>query len=101
MTTHRHYVFATTLDRGHQEVANLLWQRCDEEWWFTEPEVTTEGQLEFSFWTAGRDVWFCHLRATRLAVDCVYAAGGTEADVPIPSFTKKAPHMNRGHLVTG
>lgn len=101
MTTYRHFVFDTELEDGHKDVAILLWQACAENWWFTDPEVTDGGRLSFSFWAAGRDRWFTHLRAVRLATDCVYAAGGTEADVPIPSFTKKAPHTNRGYLVTG
>jgi hypothetical protein len=100
MTTFRKFVFDTELEDGHQEVAILLWQTCTEQWWFTDPEVSVDGKLSFSFWAAGRDQWFCHLRAIRLATDCVYAAGGHEADVPIPAFTKKEPHTNRGYLVT-
>lgn len=101
MTTYRRFVFDTALDDGHEEVAIMLWQACAECWWFTDPEITTQGPLKFSFWAAGRDQWFTYLRAIRLATDCVYAAGGTEADVPIPAFRKKPPHTNRGYLVSG
>lgn len=96
MTTYRHYTFATQLWTGHQEASHVLWRAACDEWWFTDPECTEEGQLEFCFWTAGRDLWFCHLRATRLATDAVFAAGGTARDVPVPTLLKRVPHDRRG-----
>ena len=101
MTTYHHFTFTTQLQEGHQEAAQTLWLAVAEHWWYLEPETTQEGPLEFSFWALGRDQWFCHLRAVRLATDAVYAAGGRLADVPIPAVVKRPPHTNRGFLVTG
>lgn len=100
MTTHRRYSFVHPVAQGgHEVVARILQIACDQFWWYREPHV--EGQpfnrLSFSFTVSGRDRWWANQRALKLAVDCYYALGMTEADVPDPDFEALAPHTNRGY----
>lgn len=97
MTTHRRYTFETKLQKGHEGATRIVNQACERHWWFTEPEVTTSGDLVISFVVRARDQWWAHRRATALAVDAAYAAGGTEKDVPFPDWVKLPPHENRGY----
>lgn len=77
----------------------VLQAACDLYWWYREPHV--EGQpfdrLSFSFTVLARDQWRAHARAMKLAVDCYYAMGMRERDVPPPDWEALAPHTNRGH----
>jgi len=56
--------------------------------------------LSFSFTVSGRDRWWAHQRAMKLACDCYYALGLTERDVPEPDWEPLAPHTNRGYWRT-
>lgn len=54
-------------------------------------------RLVFSFTVSGRDQWWAHQRALKLATDVYYTLGMTEQDVPEPDWEPLAPHMNRGY----
>lgn len=100
MTTHRRYSFVHREPHGgHDVVLTVLQKACEHHWWYREPHV--EGQpynrLSFSFTVSGRDQWWTHRRAMKLAVDCYYALGMRENDVVEPDWEPLAPHMNRGH----
>lgn len=100
MTTHRRYSFVHPgAQGGHEIVLAMLQGACAQHWWYRDPHV--EGQpfnrLSFSFTVSGRDQWWTHQRAMKLAVDCYYALGMRETDVPAPEWEALAPHMNRGH----
>lgn len=100
MTTHRRYSFVHREPQdGHAVVLGILQAACKAYWWYQEPHV--EGQpfnrLSFSFTVQARDRWWAHRRAMRLAVDCYYALGMRESDVPEPDWEALAPHTNRGY----
>lgn len=100
MTTYRRYGFEHPGPQGgHEHVQRILESACDRFWWYTTPEVGGQavGRLWFSFMVAGRDQWWVHRRALSLAVDCYYALGMHEKDVPEPDWETLAPHTNRGH----
>ncbi len=101
MTTHRRYYFnppGEWTHGGHQRILEVLQQACERYWWFKEPEVQGEpfGRLSFGFTSSGRDQWWCHERAMRLATDCFYAIGLREPIIPVPLWEPLAPHTNRG-----
>lgn len=101
MTTHRRYYFNPPGEwtaGGHQKIQEMLQRACERFWWFNEPEVQGEpfGRLSFSVTVSGRDQWFVHTRAMRLAVDCFYAIGFNEKTVPEPMWETLEPHTNRG-----
>lgn len=100
MSTHRRYAYEYPKPwaTGHKDVLDLLQHACETYWWFNEPEVTGEpfGRLAFGFTVSGRDQWWCHRRAMKLAVDCFYRIGMTEKDVPEPMWEPLEPHTNRG-----
>ena len=89
MTTHRRYSFVHpgSKDTGHDTVLQVLQRACEQHWWYREPEV--EGlpfaRLVFSFTVSGRDQWWTHHRALKLATDCE------------PEWEPLAPHTNRGY----
>lgn len=103
MTTHRRYSFQHPGLRrdGHEVVLQILERACELHWWYREPEVTglPFGRLAFAFTVSGRDQWWTHQRALKLATDCYYVLGMGEKDVPEPEWEPLAPHMNRGHHV--
>jgi hypothetical protein len=80
-------------------VLQLLERACELHWWYRDPEVSglPFGRLGFSFTSSGRDQWWAHHRALKLATDCYYVLGMTEREVPEPDWEPLAPHMNRGH----
>ncbi len=101
MTTHRRYFFnppGEWTQGGHARIKAKLQQACERHWWFNEPEVMGEpfGRLSFSVTVSGRDQWWCHTRAMRLAVNCFYAIGLDEKTVPEPMWEPLDPHTNRG-----
>jgi hypothetical protein len=95
--TIRRYTFTTTLDTDEQAALRVLSAACINDWWYSEA-AATGNPLVFTFVAVGRDQWWAHRRAMDLAVDVVYASGGTEGDVPAPVWEKLPPHGNRGHL---
>jgi hypothetical protein len=100
VTTHRRYSFVHPGPQdGHEIVLGILEAACEQYWWYRDPHV--EGQpfnrLSFSFTVSGRDQWWAHGRAMKLAVDCYYALGMDEVRVPPPEWEALAPHTNRGH----
>ena len=101
MTTHRRYAFVHPQERleGHDVVLQVLERACERHWWFRDPEVSglPFGRLAFEFTASGRDQWWTHHRALRLATDVYYALGMNEWDVPEPDWEPLAPHMNRGY----
>lgn len=101
MTTHRQYTFTTALEKGHEAAARILTAACDSKWWFNDPLVSERGALVLQFEVCARDQWWAHRRATDLAVDAIYAAGGNESDVPVPEWLKLPPHTNRGFSRNG
>jgi hypothetical protein len=100
MTTHRRYSFETKLTTGHEDAARVIWDWVTRFWWYKDPLVSREGPLTFSFTVSGRDQWWTHQRALRLGLGAVYAAGGLDKDVPLPTWEKLPPHTNRGYLIT-
>jgi hypothetical protein len=104
MTTSRLYVFqhpGTTPipESGHAAVWDVLKAAQRHCWWYEQAEVQGEpyGRLSINVVVHGRDQWWCHQRALKLATDCYYAMGLTEKDVPEPLWEPLAPHTNRGH----
>ncbi len=102
MTTHRRYEFTVPgpweHDEGHDTVGIILKRRCKQYWWYNDPQVNGEalGILSFSFTVSGRDRWWVHRRAMKLAGACFLALGLSEAKVPDPSWENLPVHMNRG-----
>jgi hypothetical protein len=100
MTTHRRYAFSHPHPHreGHQLVQQVLERACELHWWYRDPEVTglPFGRLAFAFTVSGRDRWWTHQRALKLATDVYYVLGMTERDVPEPDWEPLAPHANRG-----
>lgn len=100
MTTHRRYSFEHPGPRceGHEVVQQVLERACSLNWWYRDPEVSglPFGRLTFSFTVSGRDQWWAHQRALKLATDVYYTLGMTEREVPEPDWEALAPHMNRG-----
>lgn len=80
-------------------VLGVLERAVEAHWWYREPEVSglPFARLVFSFTVSGRDQWWAHHRALKLATDCYYALGMDETDVPQPDWEPLAPHTNRGH----
>lgn len=100
MTTHRRYAFQHPGPQGGHDVALQVLQRaCELNWWYREPEVSGQpfGRLAFAFTVSGRDQWWAHQRAQKLATDVYYALGMTERDMPEPDWEPLAPHTNRGY----
>ena len=101
MTTHRRYSFQHPVPRldGHELVLQVLERACELHWWYREPEVTGQpfARLSFAFTVSGRDQWWAHHRALKLATDVYYVLGMNETDVPKPDWEPLAPHTNRGH----
>lgn len=104
MTTHRRYSFQHPGKRedGHELVQQVLERACQLDWWYREPEVSGQpfARLVFSFTVSGRDQWWAHRRAMKLATDVYYTLGMTEREVPEPDWEPLAPHDNRGYLRT-
>jgi len=100
MTTHRRYSFLhpDPTETGHDVVRQVLEKACAEHWWYQDPEVSGQpfARLLFAFTVSGRDQWWAHHRALKLATDCYYKLGMTEREVPEPDWEPLAPHMNRG-----
>lgn len=100
MTTHRRYSFIhpEPKQNGHDTVLQVLQRACELHWWYRDPEVSglPFARLVFGFTVSGRDQWWAHQRALRLATDCYYAIGLSENDVPEPDWEPLAPHTNRG-----
>ena len=101
MSTHRRYVFEhpkpwTT--GNYDLIRRTLQHACERHWWFNEGEVQGEpyGRLIIAFTVSARDQWWAHKRAMKLAIDCYYAAGMSEKDVPQPMWESLSPHTNRG-----
>ena len=74
MTCHRRYYFSEDREwvaGGHPQVLAYLRHQCEAHWWFNEPSVegAPYNRFSFSFTVSGRDQWWCHTRATRLAQD--------------------------------
>lgn len=67
-------------------------------WWYREADVAGEpfNRLVINMVVSGRDQWWCLRRAMKLALDCYYAMGMTEKDVPMPIWEPLEPHTNRG-----
>lgn len=102
MTTCRRYTFQSHGPHPTERLSRVekaLTMACRWHHWFTEPEVAFTPEpwsLTITFTVAGRDRWWVHERAKRLAVDCFYAFGLTEAAVPTPTWVVLTPHANRG-----
>jgi hypothetical protein len=100
LPTHRRYSFQHPGERteGHAVVQAILEQAVEHHWWYREPEVSGQpfARLVFSFTVTGRDQWWAHRRALKLATDCYYALGMSEAEVPEPDWEPLEPHTNRG-----
>ena len=98
MTTHRRYVFQTKRPEGHDDARRILLHACERFWWYNDAEVNGApyGILSLEFTVSGRDQWWCHKRAMRLATDAFYAIGLREKDLPEPMWETLAPHSNRG-----
>lgn len=100
MTCHRRYIFTYPgewVRGGYSRILARLQQACEADWWFKEPTVDGEPDaLTFTFLVSGRDKWWVHHRAMELAVHCFYTVGLREADVPVPTWEKLAPHTHRG-----
>lgn len=107
MTTTRRYRFehdgVWAHDEGHETVLTVLTRRCERWWWYADPVV--EGQafrrLIFSFTVAGRDKWWCHRRAMRVAEAVYMAMSLSPKLVPVPTWEVLPPHTNRGRLRQG
>lgn len=92
MTTHRRYYFAEPgpwEHGGHEKVLTYLRQECEQHWWFNEP--TVEGapynRLSFSFTVSGRDQWWVHVRAMKLAEDVYWhVLSRPKARIPTPAW---------------
>lgn len=101
MTTHRRYSFVhpDSKDEGHDTVLRILQTACEQHWWYRDPEVSglPFARLVFSFTVSGRDQWWAHQRALKLATDCYYALGMYEVNVPAPEWEPLEPHSNRGY----
>lgn len=100
MSTHRRYSFLHPgpRDTGHVEVLRVLEAAVLQHHWYQDPVVDGQpfGRLGFSFTVTGRDRWWAHHRAMKLAVDCYYAMGLNETLVPEPDWEALAPHTKRG-----
>ena len=103
MTTHRRYLFQhpdrwAGLPDAWDRVRTVLEAACEARWWFRDPEVSGQpfGLLVFAVTASGRDQWFTHKRVMALAVDCYYAMGLREDQVPEPLWEALEPHANRG-----
>jgi hypothetical protein len=101
VTTHRRYAFQHPGERreGHELVQQVLERACELNWWYQDPEVSglPYARLAFAFTVSGRDQWWAHHRALKLATDVYYVLGMNEQDVPEPDWEPLAPHTNRGH----
>lgn len=97
MTTHRRYRFemAGVPEKNHAvQVSHELRAACEIYWWFTDPEIQGEpfGRLIWFITVAGRDQWWTHRRAMKLADQVCWRIG----DVPTPTWETLPPHTNRG-----
>lgn len=90
MTTHRRYYFSEPREwtaGGHEKVLVFLNHQCENVWWFNEPSVegAPYNRLSFSFTVSGRDQWWVHVRALRLAEEVYwYALSRPKARIPEP-----------------
>lgn len=103
MTTHRRYFFTHQGPwdgGGHTKVAEILTQACSEHWWYRDPQVNGEpyNRMIIIFTVSGRDQWWCHRRALKLAEQCSRAIG---MKVPEPTWWSLPPHTNRGYVTRG
>ena len=100
MTTHRRYSFQhpDPITEGHDVALAVLEEAVLRHWWYREPEVAglPFARLVFGFTVSGRDQWWAHHRALKLATDVYYALGMEETQVPEPDWEPLAPHTNRG-----
>lgn len=107
MTTTRRYSFhhPGSWDRpeGYAKALRVLQAAQRSHWWYQDGEVQGEPyqRLAIGFTVSGRDQWWCHRRAMSLAIDCFYAMGLTEQDVPVPVWETLEPHTNRGRYRVG
>lgn len=108
MTTKRLFSFqhpgkAPIPDGAHRAAWDVVRAAQRTHWWYEGAEVQGEayGRLAINVIVHGRDQWWCHRRALKLAVDCYYAMGLTEKDVPEPVWEPLAPHTNRGRYRVG
>lgn len=101
MTTRRRYTFpypGASLDDGHLRILTTLETACILNNWFADPQLDepTEPAPNFTFNVLGRDRWWVHRRAMRLAIDCFYTIGMDERAVQDPTWVALPPHTNRG-----
>lgn len=102
MTTHRRYCFHRpgewSQPGAHAKVLEVLQRAAERHWWYQDVAVEGEifNRLGLCFTVSGRDQWWCHRRAMKLALDAFYAIGLREKDLPAPEWEPLAPHMNRG-----
>jgi hypothetical protein len=85
-------------EEGWDTVEAVLERRCGLHWWYRDPVVEGEPfrRLIFSVTVTGRDRWFTHTRAMRLA-EAIYMSLSLSAKlVPTPTWEVLPPHMNRG-----
>lgn len=101
MTTHRRYWWVNPqpwAQGRHEEALEFLERACERSWWYRDPVV--EGapydRLTLVFTVSGRDQWWCHRRAQKLALDVYWMLGLSDADLPEPVWERLAPHENRG-----
>jgi len=100
VTTHRRYAFQHPGEwrEGHGKVLEVLERACEQYWWYRDPEVSglPFRRLAFAFTVSGRDRWWSHHRAMKLATDVYYVLGMNENSVPEPEWEPLAPHTKRG-----
>ena len=102
MTTTRIFSFQHPGEWKHPEAyveaRKVLRAAQRQYWWYEGGEVQGEpfNRLVITFTTHGRDQWWCYHRAMKLAIDCYYAMGLSERDVPAPVWEPLEPHTNRG-----
>jgi hypothetical protein len=83
---------------GHNKAAEIAQDATDRYHWYQDVEVTGQAFEVFvlSFTVTGRDQWWCHHRAQKLATDCFYGMGLDERVIPEPTWEKLSPHTSRG-----
>jgi len=102
MTTTRRYNFHHPGNwerpEGYAQALRVLRAAQRDCWWYQDAEVQGEPfqRLVIGVTVSGRDRWWCHHRAMKLIIDCYYAMGLSERDVPEPTWEPLEPHTNRG-----
>ena len=107
MTTTRLFSFEHpgkwTDPEAYAKARRVLRAAQADSWWYREAQVQGDPyeRLVLLLVVSGRDQWWCYHRARKFAVDCYYAMGLTEADVPMPTWEPLEPHTNRGRYRIG